>query len=431
MKKKIISLLLVLALVVGICPAAFAVGTTPSAEIEGIVYAAYIPDVGTESSNLKNNTLDKGKNVVVLDAFHVVQISEGGDMCFAGGLNGVSFDIEAKPYDSPANTNVQVFEANDKLGNYTVLYADIEQNIQDSALYFNNMGANMYANVLKLYLRPVDTPDFLMIELFTSENYSLEYLQKPISEDVNAPGRVNQLWYSKAFYSPLEVSVDDTVAPLYMDMWASTIEYSHNYSHLGYDWRQRLYLKLYIEYPTSFSNTEVFSTGYKVEEGTGTTCITKPNESNEFSNIDAKYLRIDIAAGPGLAAHKYEVSGQTVKAAKASLKINFNTTAKINSLLSVTFNYKDAHRVSLNSAVTAFGAGDYVREFGFDLEDDVVNTKGDYVNLDWTIKNYGGVKQEVPFTVSFSYVTINKLYYSQWSGQTQTKEVTIYTNTTS
>lgn len=431
--KKAFCILCVLAVLSAIIPSATAADSeafsTDGTNLSGCVLAAYIPSVGANSENLKTNSLDAGAFNVTASNFSTLK-TDTDSLRLRGSVAEIPFDIVAIPYDSPANENVQVFDAGDTLGNFTVLYSDIERNIRGSALYFDDVELDFYTSVLKLYLRPLNSTDFVVIEIFTTSDVADAYLQNPIREDPLAPGRINQLWYTKVFNAPVEQCADAGITPFYVKDSQLTTEFSQLYHHLGHSYKQRFSIKLYVSYPTTFSNKEDFLTGYRVMDAR-IECIDAPNESSSVSNIEARDLRVDIATDSGTACDGYAITGQTKQGSKAGLKIKFNTTVKINSIVSIALTYSGAKTHQLNETAEFFGGLDYVRQFGYTLNsNDKLTQKSNYVNVDWKIKNYGGSGINKTFKVRFTYTMVNLINGSGWNGEVNTKDITVNFNTT-
>lgn len=395
----------------GILCRTFAAIDKVESEGSGYVCSAYIPSVNQRSETLCTNTLDSGCYEKAMEEFSFWK-EKSGAFRFYGTFSGLPFDVVAVPYASPANEHVQVFEARDAYDNYDVLYANVEQNITESALYFDNVDLTPYSNVFKLYLRPTGSEDFVVVELFTSENWAEPYVSRPVSQDPNDPGRVGQFWYTKVFTASVVEEVPDSDGVFLIDTkeWASTIEYSTTYSHLGYDWKQRFSIQLFITYPTTFTNFENFITGYRVVDAC-TECLTASNESSTASNIEARDLRVNIAVAEGCACSSFKTTGH--------LKSK-NRWSPSDDLCRETQSFE--------------GLDGYVRQFGLEWNDADTRrslaSTDDYWSVDWKMKNYAGTKKKIPFQVRFSYVMVNLMNASEWSGQEVTKEATVYFNTT-
>ncbi len=131
-----------------------ATNASPLAEVDHIlIQAAYIPNVGSISANLKNNILDNERYKIEINNFAFKQLPNRS-FFFSGEIKGEYFNITSIPYTTPANHNVQVFSAKDSLGNYDIIYSALEREISKSARYFTDINLSPYEYMLKLYLRP-------------------------------------------------------------------------------------------------------------------------------------------------------------------------------------------------------------------------------------------------------------------------------------
>lgn len=397
--------------------------------VNGDVYSAYISDVGSDSSKLKTDSLDNGENRTTIENFKFYKHSNG-DFEISGAVNDMPFNVVGTPFDSPANKMVQVFDASDLSGNFDVLYLNIEKELQDSALYFDSVDLDSYLNLVKLYLRPINSSDFVVIEFFLLSNIASDYLSRPISSDTSDPGRVNQLWYTKVF-EPAEVYESEVPQPNYIKDWSLTSEYVHTFEHLGHEWKQEFEMTLYVAYPTSFSNEENFKTAIEVlrEE---MECLDAPNESSDSSNIYMDDIRIDIAVDTGSFCSGYTVTGYCETAPKASVTVELNSIP-LWKIASISVDYEERTRGSLNSCSESFiDTNKTPRELGVSLDSDKsFSDDGDYLHVAWPIENRGGAGSDKEFKVRFTY-RMNNYNFDEpvWDGKLYQKDVTVYYDTT-
>lgn len=193
------------------------------------VRIAQIENVGSDGSKLKTNILDNGENELVASNFSY-DLLNNGDLELVGEVNNITFDVNAVPYNTPANENVQVYEGFDQSSNYQVLYVALEKEISESVKYFDDVNCEAYRCMVKLYMRTNGSDD-IIIEVFTNEDCFSDqmdqaqvstYLTDAIDDD---PGKINQFWYAKVFEPIEEYSEGISPRVMYEDINESTYTY--------------------------------------------------------------------------------------------------------------------------------------------------------------------------------------------------------------
>ena len=388
-----------------------ATNASPLAEADHIlIQAAYIPNVGSISANLKNNILDNERYKIEINNFAFKQLPNRS-FFFSGEIKGENFNITSIPYTTPANHNVQVFSAKDSLGNYDIIYSALEREISKSARYFTDINLSPYEYMLKLYLRPTQSTDFIVIEIFSDNVLWNSYFSTPISGAANAPSKIALFWYAKVFDPSISYKEAPPTRSYSTDYNTGT--YTYQYNHLGLIYTQAFTIYRYISTPSSIYGSGDFDTKLEVASES-TTCPDAPNENINETNIYIDNVRIDIAVDEGDACAGYEIDGDVATSGYIDVDFQWNGLSLFD-IATITASYERSTTVDINAANDHLtnGPQEYHREVGMDLQDGVkLEDFGHYFSLRWTIRDYSGAKANQAFNVKFTYTMHNLLNYS-------------------
>ena len=395
------------------------------------VRAAYIPNVGFESSNLKTNDLDAGMNEIELSDF--THNYNNNEFVFTGTINDNPFSVSAKPYSSPANENVQVYNGTDSLGNYDILYVALEQNITGSVMYFTD-GRGQHDYIIKLYMRTIGSDDIIIVETFSNSSaYArpMAYATMAADNDENSEGVINQFWYAKVF-KPVE-SYQEGNAPRYMQDRANAGDYTYSYNHLGATYNQVFTLWRHINWPDSFRNQEAFTTTLKVANEY-TNVPGYPNENSNQTNMRVDSVKIEVAIDEGNAIQTMKFTGLTHKVGTPKVELKLNTGLKLYGRLSIATSYESSDnsyaldktsKIYTNTTAAALRQAESALESGVRLED-----TNHYFATQWNIQNLSGAKTGQTFQVKFTYEMRNLMDYTHWVNGTKTFTDSVTYNTT-
>ena len=372
--------------------------------------------MGRDSANLNTNTLDDGYNAIDMKPMKF-NVTQKGDLILKGNIDGLQFDIHAKPKDISKNGNVHVYDGIDKVGNFKIFYVSHEKEIDKSALYFDNF-KNKYKEVIKLYMKPIGSNDFAVIEIFEPE---VEFPKTRSNDSINGENDINMFWYAKAF-DPIEAYEEfGSVKGHNIDQ--NKADYKYYFNHLGLNFIQHFIIERSIEYPNSFNNDGTFTTRIKVlDEYTECTNASNQDSDDTYIRIDA--ARIDIAIDKGDACSGYEIDGIVHKNSSVDISFGFNKGITLLGVASVDLSYTDYDNDNdLNTTVTHLpnAPDNYYREVGVNLDDNRrLEDEGHFLSVKWDVTNYDNNYRAREFDVKFTYEMANLLDYTHWINGTKT-----------
>lgn len=395
------------------------------------VQCAYIHDVGTNSSKLQTNVVDEGVYKQEIQDFSL-NFANDGLVNVSGGIDNQYFDFQLVAYDSPVNKNVQIFSGTDQEKKFELLYASIEKEIENSAIYFVDMKTNdkKYSNVFKLYLRPSGSEDFIAVEIFFKKNVGKQYFKEFDPNTVSDEIKKEQFWYAKVFTPETSMTSDLGIRTISSD--SNTITYVSRFDHLGLQFNQHFQIQRYISYPNSFRNEGTFTTSLGVTDEY-TECTTNPNENSDDSYIQINAARMDIAVDEGDAVSKYEIDGSVHYPARADVTFGWNTGVSLWGAASIDLSYSqddDNHDLNESVQILTNGSNGYHRQLGVELDSRaLLDQVGHNFTTEWTVANYSGSKTHQGFKVQFSYHMLNTMEYTDWITDNWTFSETKYYDT--
>ena len=403
-------------------------------QVQPQVKCAYVPNVLSDGSNLRNDILDNGQ--YENDAYANLSLNfASGAVTITGTVGNKNLNVNAQYVSANENGNVYIYSGADTYNNFDVLYIAAEKDIGKSVLYFQSYRQqNSYNTVLKVYLREKGTSDFAVIEAFGIAFPNI-IVPLSISEGNSQEACLAQAWYGKVF-EPVEKNTHEiqtkagNAARIVLESYSYSsygVQITH-YLRFQYDWdisdvtrNQSDTAVMGIEITAKF----IEAPGYPNEESSST------------STLSLKDVELHIATPKNIAFQSQTVGdnddtvwrdGGVTLSFSAGISVGHKGLSVAPSL-SFTPYYSGNLARGLTTNVFTNTPGNYTRNGKTILSSPYsLNAIGNRLGVSYTMKDYGGSAQAGEMLLKWSYYLNNAMDYSQ--GTTKTKSVTVPVNIT-
>lgn len=360
--KKCITVVLTTTMIMGMTSSVFA-DTLPELTVETVsAKTAYLKDIDEYGSNWKNDILTNNANVCADTVIN--QSFQNGKLIFETTIDGNTVTISAVPVGKTENNNVVFFDATVNNDNYSVVTLSYENNIQDSAVYFENY-MNEYnleeGNLLKIYLKDNTSlkKDYIIFEIF---DYEFGYL-----DDIKNNLPVTPLlgaWVVNEF-KPYRTEMGTPISPA-LDGSVSDYPIQQTFYYAGYDHTHTLTLRFTSDIgnvPVGGERTQIHSARII---GKTMSCPQVPNyNSSSDSSLHISDIAVTQNAIPNTAWRSTVFDGNVYKPSSSAI-VSSSLSIKLGSIADLSISLMDwetGGTVDINDKLTLYvnTAGDAVR----------------------------------------------------------------------